>query len=194
MAKNVVIFPTPQRSFGAPTPHKGFSATPFKLSTAPTPLKIAADAPSADVAGHAARSVAKNFGDSTTRRALGDVSNKGQQKLTSKPGALMPVEIKAKPTVEKKEKKPEPPAKFAGGAAGSNEDAHLTLLSRDIDECFSRYLHPPLHRAADFLSIEDILAAERRSPDVFLPEDTCAPALPPTFDDCIVELCEADLL
>jgi hypothetical protein len=51
MAKNVVVFPTPQRGFGAPTPHKVFSSTPFKLSTAPTPLKIAADAPSADTIG-----------------------------------------------------------------------------------------------------------------------------------------------
>ena len=77
-------------------------------------------------------------------------------------------EKKTATTAKKREKKAEviTTEKFAGGAPGPIDDSYLMELSKELDDCFMSY-SKPLHvqRSNDFLSLADIMAYERRSPE-----------------------------
>ncbi len=154
---------------------------------------------------------AKQFGQmaSSTRKALGDVSNttkRGLQGLTKQSKPLFTIAAdEVEPKTQKKKEKKESIPIFAGGAPGST-DFELQKLAKEIDDCiaecsnhsnlFSFNLKGP--------SIEEIMKSERRSPDrspcccianssaievSALSRDLFAPE---SFADCFVELKEED--
>ncbi len=94
---------------------------------------------------------------------LGDVSN--TKKRGEKIGKIA-ISLNVESSV-KKEKKREPFAVFAGGAAGDNESVSLSKLSKEIEDCFAEISKSSttLHASKGFMSLQEALADERRSPD-----------------------------